>query len=152
MFFSLAVLSVIGRMITRIYTRRRLDVDDCLLLFALLCLSACTGLVHVFCHQIFVVEAMEVDFTFISPPDSDQNILAIRSILDSFVCIIWTTVFAVKFSFLALFRLLIRRLPKAITSYYWTTVGITVATWIFFVGEQFIFCPYTFINLVYQSS
>ena len=149
MFFSLAVLSVIGRMITRIYTRRRLDVDDYLLLFALLCLSACTGLVHVFCHKIFV-EAIAADPTFISPPDQYQIILAIRSILDSFICIIWTTVFAVKFSFLALFRLLIRRLPKAITSYYWTTVGITVATWIFFVGEPFILCPY--VDVVNQSS
>lgn len=146
-FFSLAVLSVIGRMIIRIYTRRRLDFDDCLLLFALLCLSACTGLVHVFCQKIFVVEALEVDPTFIPPPDLYQNV---RSTLVSFACIIWTAVFAVKFSFLALFQLLIRRLPKAITIYYWTTVGITVATWMFFVGEPFIDCPY--INKEKMSS
>lgn len=142
MFFSLAALSVIGRMITRIYTRRRLDLDDGFLLFALLCLSACTGLVYVSCQKIFVIEAIQVDPTFNLPPDPYQVSFAMRWTLHSFTCIIWTTVFAVKFSFLALFRLLIRRLPKAITTYYWTTVGITVATWMFFLSEPFILCSY----------
>lgn len=142
MFFSLALLSVIGRMITRSYTRRRLDSDDYLLLFALICLGASTGLVHVFYQTIFVAQAVTVDPTVKFPQDRCRHLSETRQIVNSFLCIIWTTIFAVKLSFLALFRLLVRRLPKPITNYYWATVGITIATWIFFIAEPFILCPY----------
>ena len=142
MLFGLAALCVIGRIIARIYTRRRLFLDDCFLIFGLLCLSAGTGLVHAFCRTIFVVEAVKMDPTIVVPLDQLQHLAQTYAILDSFLCVMWTTTFAVKFSFLALFRLLIRRVSKSITTYYWIVVAITIVTWIFLVGEPFILCPY----------
>lgn len=129
-------------MITRIYTRRRWDFDDYLSMFALLCLGASIGLVHVFCQVLFIIEAWNTDPNTDFPYDRHTEGLQAEVILNSFICIIWTTIFTVKFSFLALFRLLIRRLPKPIIIYYWTTVGIAVATWIFFVSLPFILCPH----------
>ena len=143
MFFSLAVLSVIGRIMTRIYTRRRLDADDYFLIFGLLCLGAGTVLVHIFCQTIFFIQAIQIDTTLIFPPDRHEQLKKIYAVLVSFLCVIWTTIFAIKFSFLALFRLLIRRLPKPIIRYYWITVGITITTWMFFIAEPWIYCPYT---------
>lgn len=42
LFFAVAVFTVIGRLITRIYTRRRLYLDDAFLVFGLLCLCGTT--------------------------------------------------------------------------------------------------------------
>ena len=142
MFYTLAVLCVTGRIIARVYTRRRLFLDDGFLIFGLLCLSAGTGLLHVFCQSIFIVEAVKIDPTVVVPLDQYQNISQVYAILDSFLCTMWTTTFAVKFSFLALFRLLIRRVSQSITTYYWIVVATTTITWIFLTSEPFILCPY----------
>lgn len=112
------------------------------MLIGLLCLGAGTGLVHVFCQTIFVVEAIKMDPTVVIPLDQYNDISQTYAILDAFLCVMWTTTFAVKFSFLALFRLLIRRVSKPVTTYYWIVVAITTVTWIFLVAEPFILCPY----------
>lgn len=142
MIFGLAVLCVLSRIFARIYTRRRLFLDDCFLIIGLLCLGAGTGLIHVFCQTIFVVEAIKMDPTVVIPLDQYNEIPQTFAILDAFLCVMWTTTFAVKFSFLALFRLLIRRVSNSITTYYWIVVAITTVTWMFLVAEPFILCPY----------
>ncbi len=139
-FFGIAVLSVIGRTITRIYTRRRLALDDYLILFATICLGASIGLVHVFLPSLFLGRALSTDPIVVIPPDFLATLPKMISLTYSFLCLIWTVIFAVKFSFLALFRLLIQRLPMPIIRYFWITVGVTVASWIFVVVEPFVFC------------
>lgn len=128
---------------TRIYTRRRLDADDYFLIFGLLCLGAGTVLVHLFCQTIFFIQAIQIDPPRIFPADQYEQLSKTYAAILSFLCIIWTAIFAIKFSFLALFRLLIRRLPKPIIRYYWITVGVTITTWLFFIAEPWIYCPYT---------
>ncbi len=142
MIFGLAVLCVIGRIIARIHTCRRLFLDDCFLIIGSLYLGAGTGLVYGFCQTIFVVEAIKMDPTVVVPLDQYKGISQAYAILDAFLCVMWTTNFAVKISFLALFRLLIRRVSKLITTYYWIVVAITTVTWMFLVAVPFILCPY----------
>lgn len=64
----------------------------------------------------------------------------VSKVVDAFVCLTWTATFAVKASFLALFRVLIRRISRRITIYYWVVVGCTGVTWAFMMAESFIFC------------
>lgn len=64
----------------------------------------------------------------------------VSKVVDAFVCLTWTATFAVKASFLALFRMLIRRISRRITIYYWVVVGCTAVTWAFMMAESFIFC------------
>lgn len=129
-------------MVTQVYSRSRLYLDDYLVIIALLCLCAGTGLVYAFCQSIFVTQAVKGDPSIIIPPDEYDNLAHTFAILDSFLCVMWTSIFAVKLTFLALFRLLIRRVSEIITRYYWIVVATTIVTWMFLVVEPFILCPY----------
>lgn len=53
----------------------------------------------------------------------------------------WTTIFAVKFSFLFYFRGLVRRLPR-LTVLWWFTVAICTPVAITSICASFITCPY----------
>lgn len=132
----------IMRLALRIFTRRRLYLDDYILLFGLACLAAATYLVYSFSHLIFLSNAVRLD-PLVSPTFSETTkLINSLKIIDSFLALIWTTTFAVKLSFLVFFKQLIERVSKKITIYYWVVVVFTVLTWMFLVSEAFILCPY----------
>lgn len=72
--------------------------------------------------------------------DDILDMADLSKIVDAIVCLTWSATFAVKASFLALFRVLIRRISRRITIYYWVVVGCTAVTWAFMMAESFIFC------------
>lgn len=141
-FFCLAVFSVIGRMVTRIYTRRRLFLDDAFLLFGLTCLCAATVLCYQMVRTMFLVEALQRYSDIVIPADQDQPLLNAMAIGVSVLCLTWTTTFAVKFSFLVLFWHLIQRLSKWLSRYYWAVVGTCAISWMFVICEPFVLCHY----------
>lgn len=59
--------------------------------------------------------------------------------LYAYLILLWTATFAVKFSFLAFFRQLVRSVER-IQVYYWVVVGFTALTWMFVVAQPFILC------------
>lgn len=140
--FGVAILIVAARIGMRWRFRQRLYLDDYFLLLGLACLCGATGIILVSARKIFVAEALLVDPLFLW---TIERVLAIAStapaIIHSFLFLTWTVVIAVKFSFLALFRLLIQRISWKITFYYWFVVVFTVITWIYMVSEAFIACP-----------
>jgi hypothetical protein len=87
-FFDIAVLSVIGRTITRIYTRRRLALDDYFIFFATICLDASIGVIHVFLPSLFVERALSTDPTVVIPPDVLATLPKMISLTYSFLCLI----------------------------------------------------------------
>lgn len=132
----------IMRLALRIFTRRRLYLDDYILFFGLACLTAATYLVYSFSHLIFLSNAVRLD-PLVAPTLSETTkLINSLKIIDSFLALIWTTTFAVKLSFLVFFKQLIERVSKKITIYYWVVVGVTILTWMFLVSEAFILCPY----------
>lgn len=140
--FAVAVLTVAARVSVRLYTRRRLYLDDCFLIFGLICLSGATGLTLTFVRNMFISEALRLDPTVVVRVDQLLALTNSMAVVDSFLALAWTAIFSVKFCFLALFRLLIRQVSKKLTVYYWCVVGFTVTTWAFLVSEGFILCPY----------
>lgn len=135
----------------RIKSRRGISLDDYFLLFGLICLTGATVLLLKYTRLIYMTEAVRllqqagqngaahipaVIFTL-------EDILELENVskvIDAFVCLTWTATCAVKASFLALFRVLIRRISRKITIYYWVMVGCTGVTWVFMMAESFIFC------------
>lgn len=140
---GVCLLAVAVRIAIRIKSRRQLSLDDYFLLFGLTCLSGAAGLAFKLMRILFLTEILEtdhpVDYVF-----TVQDILDFKvamAIVSSLVVLSWTATYAVKFSFLALFRHLIRRLSKKITVYYWIIVGFTLLSWAYMVVEPFILCP-----------
>lgn len=54
----------------------------------------------------------------------------------------WTSVYMVKFAFQYFFYTLTKNMRLSITILYWTTVGITLVSWIFTVLCTIIVCPH----------
>ena len=110
------------------------------MLFGLLCLCGTTGLLLNIARDLFVAEAAGRDLTvkltlgdIQSSADSLTRYLSFRSLA-------WTTIVCVKFSFLALFRLLIRHLSKRIVIYFWFVVGCTLLAWLYLVTVDWLIC------------
>lgn len=140
---GVCILAVAVRIIIRIKWRRQLFLDDYILLFALACLSGAAGLTFRLMRILFLTEVLETDhpvdyvFTFQDILDFDVAM----AVVSSLVVLSWTATYAVKFSFLALFKQLISRLSKKITIYFWIIVGFTLLSWAYIVVEPFILCP-----------
>ena len=149
--FVVAVLVVAARIATRIRLRHRIYLDDYFLLFGLACLCGATGLVLNFARIFFIMEALDVDHSFVLTIE-DLTVTNVPTLMDSFLFLSWTTVVSVKFSFLALFRLLIRRVSKKLTAYYWFVVVFTALTWAFLVNEAFIACSVFGLNACKRTS
>lgn len=140
--FGVAILIVAARIGTRWRTRQRLYLDDLFLLFGLACLCGATGIILISVRKIFVIEALLVDHSFLLTVEGALSIAdTAPAITHSFLFLTWTAVISVKFSFLALFRLLIQRISWKINFYYWFVVVFTIITWIYMVSEAFIICP-----------
>lgn len=133
-------------MAIRVHTHR-FSLDDYFLLFGLASLSGATGLVLRYSRSIFIIQALAtkpnpIVFTY-------QDIMDLTNaapLLEVMGCLIWASTFSVKFSFLVLFRLLIRRMSRNITVYYWVLVAFTTLSWAFMTSLPFIFCPFFGIN------
>lgn len=140
--FGVAILIVAARIGMRWRFRQRLYLDDYFLLLGLACLCGATAIILVSARKIFVTEALLVDQEFLLTIEGALTVGSTApAIIHSFLFLTWTVVISVKFSFLALFRLLIQRISWKITSYYWFVVVFTVLTWIYMVSEAFIACP-----------
>lgn len=139
--FSIACFTLTARIITRLSTRRRLYLDDFLIILGSIILSGTTYLVLHSARSLFVSEAIETDLIdyvtiteFLGLPNSVSAVQAL-------VCMSWSAIFCVKLSFLALFRILIRRLSRRLTIYYWVVVVVTILTWMLLAFDIFILCP-----------
>ena len=142
MLYGTSVIALSLRIVVRVYTLRRIYLDDAFLVFGFLCLTASTALLFHFAKLIYLNEAYTMDLTFdISFPEV-VALTDTTAILDSFLILVWASIFSVKFSFLALFHMLIRRVSTALTTYYWVIVGACLVFWIFLTSEIFIVCPY----------
>lgn len=54
----------------------------------------------------------------------------------------WTTIFAIKFSFLVFFRPLVRNLSRWLEIYYWFSLVFTGVSWVVLVIEPALLCPH----------
>lgn len=129
-------------MVTRVYTRRRLFLDDAFLIFGLICLCAATTLSYMFARTMFVKEAMQRYPNVVIPPDQYKPLESAMAVGVSFLCLTWTTMYAVKFSFLALFWNMVQKMSKCLSRYYWGVVATCVISWMFMICEPFILCRY----------
>lgn len=137
----IACFTLVARILVRISTRRRLYLDDVFIVLGFIFLSGSTYLVLHFARSMFMIESVLtglVQYVMI------EDLLRLTNSLSSeqaFNCLSWSAVFCVKFSFLALFKVLIRRLSRRLTIYYWMVVGVTIMTWVFLASSIFILCP-----------
>ena len=146
-FFGIAIIAAAARIIIRLWLRMRLRLDDYILLFSCVCLTATTGLLYWNTPSIFF--GAELTFnpaTVLGPGVKEADILhqvdLISKITWTYLALSWLTIFFVKFGFLSVFRHLVDRIPPMYR--FWKGVVVfTSLVFAFAVCEAFISCPET---------
>lgn len=141
MLFGVSVMAAIARTGIRIQQNRQLAIDDAFVAFACMCLTASFTLLILITPAIFLEEAIVLNLPYELTPESIQQLLWLQKITYSYLALMWTVIFSIKFAFLFFFRTLVRRMPMEIL--YWKVVaGFTALVYGFCVCDVFIPCPH----------
>lgn len=137
---AVAVVLAIGRVYIRIRLNHRFYIDDGLFFLAVVTLVAGTVMTYIDIPYIYLQQNVQSGARA-PPPDLIQQLLKSVKIQDAAVVLLSTTLFAVKLSFLAFFRSLIRRLKK-LEIWWWCVLAIVIPSSIVLLCSNFITCPY----------
>ena len=130
----------VGRITIRLVTRKRLFLDDYLLIAAFSTLCAATVILHKTLMLLMISSAIPqapelMRTSAIQPWISKLNDKALPR--NTYVCLAWTTIFMVKFTFFAFFRPLIRSF-RCLNIYYWCCLGFTIMAYGLSLSEGFV--------------
>lgn len=138
--FGVAITAAVARTVIRYRNHTPRALDDVFLLLACAGLTGATVLCFVLIPGAGLFDELFAGRPVKMPADSGAFTTYYNSILDAYVAVTWIVLFAVKFCFLAFFRLLIDRLTRMII--YWRcVVVITAVLSILSLSENFIACP-----------
>ena len=142
--FGLSIIAAIARTLIRFRTTPKYALDDALLLFACICLTAATVLLYKLIPKAYLIEDLDfnerVSLPFPITDFAKETVLTVR-ILHAYTLTSWLVVFAAKFCFLSFFRALIDRVRHLII--YWRfVVLITIICGGLSLCDTFIACPY----------
>lgn len=138
----LALVSLLGRLYVRIRIQKKFTIDDGLLVFGNCCLVCALILHFTYMETMYMSLALSFgDIHMEIPPNLLQEVLIYHRVEVASLALSWTTIACVKFSFLALFKRLIDRMPPLI-SYWWIVVTFNVAVSCYGVAVPSITCPY----------
>ncbi|KAF2867538.1 hypothetical protein BDV95DRAFT_446102, partial [Massariosphaeria phaeospora] len=140
-FCAIAGFAFVGRLAVRLTIRRKLYLDDYLLIFGTCGLVAATVIMYRFTHLIFVLNALKYDKSIL-PTKADLNAIgSAQGINYSLIAMVWTATCCVKLCFLASFKTLISNVSIRITVWYWAAVALSIIQWILGFSVPFIICP-----------
>lgn len=145
---GLAITTAIARTSIRYRNTLRFGVDDALLLFACICLTAATALLYKLIPNAYLYEKLDFNDRVSLPfpiVDIGKEAVYTLRILHAYTCISWLVVFTVKFCFLVFFRALIDR-QRPMIMYWRVVVLITVVLGGVSLCETFIACPHIDIS------
>ncbi|KAF2788172.1 hypothetical protein K505DRAFT_379079 [Melanomma pulvis-pyrius CBS 109.77] len=142
----LAVLASIVRLQFRVRNDRRLLLDDWLVLFATVCLVTETGLVFHFSNVLYLSDALNTQLAVYLWIWKDEALLnelfgVKLAYMIAYFAFGWVTIFAVKYSFLALFYPMVTKVKTRLRIWYWVTVAATTIAGIFITLDAFVVCP-----------
>ena len=139
---GLAIIIAISRTAIRFRTTPRYTLDDVLLLFACVFLTAATALLYRLIPYAYLCDELALkDRVSLSISVEDLGKKSLR-LLEAYGFISWLVVYAVKLCFLIFFRALIDRVRRIII--YWNVVvWITIVFGGFSLFEVYIACPRT---------
>ncbi|KAL8683839.1 MAG: hypothetical protein Q9186_000182 [Xanthomendoza sp. 1 TL-2023] len=157
------VLSVTLRFYIRIWVQRQFSVDDAFLILAVCCLISAVAVMYaVTLDKMYRIQALSaalpiaLSFGFDVKAISGDGVFLQQAYeylkwITVNQTLAWSSVFAVKFSFLFLFRRLIERLPRLII-YWWLVVAFNVVAFGYGLLTYFLICPHYNDPKIYECS
>lgn len=138
----MCVVSTAIRFYVRIRVQKEFGWDDGFLIFGLCSLVASVALTHVILDSMYMTEALvfghiQIAFTF----DLVKQALFYRKVSAAALTLMWFSICSVKFSFLALFKRLIRQRPGMI-KFWWLTLAFNILVTVYGATVYTASCPY----------
>lgn len=126
MFAIVPIVASIARFAIRLKNHRKPTWDDYFVLCATVCLIIETALV-LDCQE----ELYELEFSPMPAMSLFTTSRISRFYIKTFIftCLVWTAIFSIKLSFLALFRGLVWDISRRLKWFYIFVVGLTILTW-----------------------
>jgi hypothetical protein len=135
---ALAICMASARLVVRFRLRRKLYLDDLLVLVAVVMMIGTAGIFHAVSDGLYLYRALtKPNPTIVLDPSELGMLMAVNSYTLSFCETSWTAIFCIKF-----FHTLIRNLSTNLTRYYWAVVVLTVLTWAFMLAESPLLCSH----------
>ena len=128
----------------RLYIRRgqhRVDYDDWLLVFGIVCLGICTALLIGYSQSLYTAEVLRLDPSIVASDQDLAGLTGTLGVVHGLLAVEWTTIFAVKFSFLRTLYKLIDRVAGQLRLWYNFVLVFTAISWILLVSSAWIICP-----------
>jgi hypothetical protein len=140
---GLGTVSVVLRTYLHIKNRGKLFLDDWLVIFANICLLVETGLLYHIIDMVYVetvVSTNPTDIVLFTRGQVMQMFTGMLKWNNIYLPFAWTTNYAIKLSFLALFDVLISNVTRGLRIYWWFALCFTIASWLFVMLNNFILC------------
>ena len=140
----MAIVVASIRLIMQMNIHRRLYLDDYFLIFACVSLTAGTVLGYANVGNLYWSEELNYNPTFIyyllaEHVDVAAHINLYERLYYSYPAVLWSSIFVVKFAYLAFFRRLIDRITPLVM--YWrVVVGITVVSFPICIVSIYVSC------------
>lgn len=140
--YGVAMVAAIARTVVRLRIQRRLLLDDILLLVACVFLTTAVTLLYVvepllYWNMRYFLNPGKIP----TPPDLIDKLTDYQRYIYSQLTLAWTTIFAVKFSFLFFFRNMVDRMRMLVIL--WRVVIVTTSiSFVLCISSTFIACPY----------
>ena len=140
--FALCIISVCARYYIRLAVQKEFGLDDAFLAFGTACLVAAMVVLYINMDDTYLTEAIIYAPTrFAFQPQDLNRAFDFRRLVTASLILTWVAMMAVKFSFLALFRRLIDRIPPLI-KYWRVVVAFNLAVTVYGASVYVIACPH----------
>ena len=131
-----------ARYYIRIVVQKEFGLDDGFLAFGTACLIAAMVVLYINMDNIYLREALiYAPALFATQPPDLNRILEFRKLATGSLILTWVAMMAVKFSFLALFKRLIDRIP-ILLKYWWFVVIFNLAVTGYGASVYVLPCPH----------
>ena len=142
--YGLAMISALTRLALQLRVHRRLYLDDWLLIFATMTLTASTVLGYVNVGALYWSQELNYNQSRIyellaEHVDIAAHINAYERLYYTYPSLLWASIFAVKFAYLAFLRRLVDRI-KPLIGYWRVVVGVTAIAFPICVISVYVGC------------
>ena len=112
------------------------------MLFAASCLVIDTAVLYFIAPRIFILETLAFNpiNIFLFTKSEILSSIGVVKWVNIYLAFVWTANYAIKWSFLAFFKILIRGVSKHLQRFWYFVVGFTILTWLFNILENPINC------------
>ncbi|KAI9829711.1 MAG: hypothetical protein M1826_005454 [Phylliscum demangeonii] len=138
---GLAIIAAVMRTVHRLHSHHRLFVDDLFLLIACIFLAAGTIVLYTVTTDLYLSYSTWLRFLARDFPEVLKRGVSLQKRIFASVSMAWTTIYAVKLSFLFFFRGLVARI-RYMTVYWRVVLGATIVAFGLCVCESAIECPH----------